>query len=409
MRISATSVTVGLMAAGGALFLGCAPGETPSGDSRAATVLVPIRTASAHPSTQAPDTSSAQVLTATPAWSERSDVHVACPARCRSAPLGKGAAHRRRQPHRLRSTAELHDPHTGTWSPAAASGLQGNVTSGVLLPNGKALVLADGSPSGRVFDPDSGTWSTTGAMASTRSLPTLTLLHSGKVLVAGGAGAGGVRLTTAELYDPDTNAFTPTGSMAVGRGAHAAALLRDGRVLVVSGFNQAGEVPSAELYDPATGDWSSAASVLVPRHYAGATLLPDGRVLVSGGFGQAGGLPNAELYDPVEQHVDGHRKPRLRALRTHHDAAAHREGPGGGRGRFGFSRPDRLRALRSRHRPVVPRGHADRRSREPHGHAAAHRQGARGRWLLQGRAASRSTRRRSSTIPPSTSAVRRAW
>ncbi|ATB29720.1 kelch repeat-containing protein [Melittangium boletus] len=192
------------------------------------------------------------------------------------------------------TSAERFDPETGTWASAGNPGIQGNVTSGVLLPTGKAFIMTDGGTSARIHEAATNTWSATGAMSASRSLSTVTLLSSGQVLVAGGS-----NLNTAELYDAATNTFTATGSMSVVRRAHTATLLRDGRVLVASGFNTLGEVPVAELYDPAAGTWSLAAPPLIPRHYASATLLPDGRILLAGGFTSAGITPHAELYDPV--------------------------------------------------------------------------------------------------------------
>lgn len=193
------------------------------------------------------------------------------------------------------ASAELFDPATGTWSSAGSPGIQGNVASGIQLPDGRALVLTDGSLSGRLYDPETGTWSATGNMSTTRALPTLTLLRSGKVLVAGGS-----NLDTSELYDPETNTWSLTSaSMSMARRAHDATLLQDGRVLVTSGFSSAGEVPGAELYDPVSDSWSLAAPPLVPRHYASATLLPDGRVLVAGGYSSIGITTMGELFDPT--------------------------------------------------------------------------------------------------------------
>ncbi|HLT30746.1 MAG TPA: kelch repeat-containing protein [Myxococcaceae bacterium] len=192
------------------------------------------------------------------------------------------------------NSAELFDPLTGLWREVGSPGIQGNVTSGVLLPSGQALIVSDGSASGRVFDPATETWSATGPMAAPRLLPTTTVLSSGRVLIAGGS-----NLATAELYDPETATFTPTGSMSTPRRAHVATLLTDGRVLVTSGSSASGEVPVAELYNPSTGTWSLAAPPLVPRHYATATLLPDGRVLLAGGFTSGGPITQSELYDPA--------------------------------------------------------------------------------------------------------------
>ena len=115
------------------------------------------------------------------------------------------------------NAAERFDPETGTWASAGSPGIQGNVTSGVLLPTGKAFIVTDGSQSARIHDAATNTWSATGAMSAPRSLSTSTLLSSGQVLVAGGS-----NLSTAELYDAATNTFTATGSMSVAHRAHTA-------------------------------------------------------------------------------------------------------------------------------------------------------------------------------------------
>lgn len=191
-------------------------------------------------------------------------------------------------------SAELFDPATGTWSSAGASGVSANITSAVLLPNGRVLVVGDRSQAVRLYDPIAGTWSTGASMAVTRGLSTSTLLESGKVLVAGGSNDA-----TAELYDPDTDTFTQTGSMLAPHRAHVATRLTNGKVLVVSGATDSTEVAGAELYDPASGTWTAAAPPLVPRRYATGTLLPDGRVLLSGGMTAGVAVASSELYDPV--------------------------------------------------------------------------------------------------------------
>ncbi|WP_238540034.1 kelch repeat-containing protein [Corallococcus macrosporus] len=192
------------------------------------------------------------------------------------------------------TTSERYDPVTDTWSAASAPGITGNVTQAALLADGRVLVVADGSTTGRLYDATTNTWEATGPMAASRSLSTLTRLDSSQLLIAGGS-----NLSSAELYDPATNTFQPTGAMSTTRRAHASARLRDGRVLAASGFSATGEVPSADLYDPAAGTWTPAAPPLVPRHYATGTLLPDGRVLLAGGFAAAGVTTHAELYDPA--------------------------------------------------------------------------------------------------------------
>lgn len=199
----------------------------------------------------------------------------------------------------LVATGERYNGSTRTWSPIGSVGITGYVAEAVTLGTGQVLVRTDGSKQARLYDPVANAWLPGGEQTTQRRLPSMTLLADGKVLVAGGTGAGGVRLNTAELYDPATGTWTPTGSMSVGRSAHTAVRLYDGRVLVASGFSGSGEVPVAELYNPATGTWSLAAPPLVPRHYASMTLLPDGRVLLAGGFSGVGVTNHAELYDPT--------------------------------------------------------------------------------------------------------------
>jgi len=191
--------------------------------------------------------------------------------------------------------AELYDPDAGTWSAAPPPGITGNVTRGLLLSDGRALVLTDGSTTGRLYAPATDSWSTTGPMSTPRGLATLIQLDSGQVLVSGGS-----NLTSTELYDPASNTFLPAGDMSRARSRHTATLMRNGQVLVVSGFNSVdAEVPVADLYTPETGTWTSAAPPLHPRYYATSTLLPDGRVLLAGGFAAGGATTFAELYDPV--------------------------------------------------------------------------------------------------------------
>jgi hypothetical protein len=77
----------------------------------------------------------------------------------------------------------------------------------------------------------------------------MTTLADGRVLLAGGAGNGGVRLTTAEVYNPDANVWTAGAAMSAARGAASAVLLDDGSVLEVSGFNS-DSLDSVERYAP---------------------------------------------------------------------------------------------------------------------------------------------------------------
>lgn len=194
--------------------------------------------------------------------------------------------------------AELYAPATDSWSSAGVMAARGHFAhTATLLPSGKVLV-AGGAGGGRpywtlasadLYDPGTHSWSPAASMATARSGHTATLLDNGEVLVTGG-GTGSVAGASAELYDPGTDRWSAAASMATARTGHTATLLPNGTVLVAGGG-----VASAELYDPATDSWSAAATMATVRTGHTATLLHGGQVLVAGGD-EAG---SAELYDPA--------------------------------------------------------------------------------------------------------------
>ena len=191
------------------------------------------------------------------------------------------------------ASAEIFDPAAGTWSAVGAMSQPRQDYTATVLPDGRALVAGgltegpDGAETAlataELFDPSTGTFGPAASMMVARFEHTATALDDGRVLIVGGGaskrdGAQEEVLASAELYDPATGRFSATGSLATERLVHTAIRLADGRVLVVGGMNVFGSPRSAELYDPATGTFVPA--VETPESLGGqAVRLHDGRVL----------------------------------------------------------------------------------------------------------------------------------
>ena len=89
------------------------------------------------------------------------------------------------------------------------------------LGTGKVLVAGGTNATGRLataelYDPGTGSFTPAAPMPAARSGHTATVLRTGKVLVVGGLGDSGT-FSSCLLYDPRTGAWTSTGSMATAR------------------------------------------------------------------------------------------------------------------------------------------------------------------------------------------------
>ncbi|MDP2480959.1 MAG: kelch repeat-containing protein [Candidatus Palauibacterales bacterium] len=221
------------------------------------------------------------------------------------------------------ATAEVYDPRTDAWTRV------GDMTtaraSGIAVPLADGRVLVAGGGQGRlgnlasveVFDPATSTFSAVGSAATNHYLATR--LADGRVLLTGGEGADGSILATSEILDPGTGTFAATGAMATARVKHAAALLHDGRVLVIGGSDRRGyaaRFASTELYEPGSGTFSPGPDLRRGRHKIrdAIAVLPSGDVVV------AGGAARPEVYDharhafvPVDGDIGG---PRMFATAT---------------------------------------------------------------------------------------------
>lgn len=208
--------------------------------------------------------------------------------------------------------AEVYDPATATWTTTTSNAPIRAQQSMTMLPSGKFLITG-GDPYWTTapmdhysqmiisFDLTIGTWAAGAQLNTARTSHASTVLPDGNVLVAGGVGAGGGPVTSAETYNTTTGAWSGTTSgMSAGRSCHTQTLLPNGKVLVTGGITTSGSATaSAELYDPVTRTFSATGNLLAARQCHVATLLANGKVLVSGGQGASGVLASVELYDPL--------------------------------------------------------------------------------------------------------------
>ena len=201
-----------------------------------------------------------------------------------------------------RSSTELYDPDTRTWTLARNLGTARSKHTATLLANGQVLMVGGANLDGpldtaELYNPARGTWTPTGSLTTARSSHTATLLPNGQVLVAGGTGAGG-RLASAEFYDPDAGTWKAAGAFSGARSDHTATLLPKGQVLLAGGYNGASYLNSAVLYDYSTNEWSTTGNLPGPRANHTATLLRSGQVLVLGGrSSNSGYLASTAIYN----------------------------------------------------------------------------------------------------------------
>jgi hypothetical protein len=173
-------------------------------------------------------------------------------------------------------SAELYDPSTASWTPAAnmndvrAAAVSARLPSGRVLMLGGENLVSPALDSGEIYDPRTNTWTSTAPMISPRAEDFVAMVsrgtHHPHVLVAGGFGPNGP-ITDSEVYDVSTNTWHSVGPMNEGRGEFDWVRLSDGRILAAGGCctpdGQA--ISSAEIYDPVTKTWTLTGSLNSPR------------------------------------------------------------------------------------------------------------------------------------------------
>ncbi|MEV6849093.1 DUF6603 domain-containing protein [Actinoplanes sp. NPDC051411] len=163
---------------------------------------------------------------------------------------------------------EVYAVGPGTWSATgslatARKGHQATPLGAgrVLVTGGDAVTASDGTydphslATAELFDPHDGTWSPAAPMPGGRTGHRGLLTGSGLVLVLGGTGGpeqtAGFRYVAA--YDPAGDRWTTRAGMRTGRSAFAIAELADTRVLVAGGVAASGAgAPGPDFSDPAT-------------------------------------------------------------------------------------------------------------------------------------------------------------
>ncbi|MCR6482368.1 protein LivK [Amycolatopsis sp. OK19-0408] len=221
------------------------------------------------------------------------------------------------------ATAELYDPATGTWTPAAPMLHARAAFPAVLTPDGHVMAIGGSIDTGsdvagitfcETYDPATDQWTPTDpigtptqgsnsglARVNAQAVP----LDDGSILLTGGHQGGPFlwafspfSLSDTERFDPTTRRGAPAAPMGIGRDQHRLIKLGSGHVLAIGGLEYGGfdtGYQHSETYDPATGHWGPRTGLTVPRARFGAVRLADDRVLIAGGAAQlAGASPTGD-------------------------------------------------------------------------------------------------------------------
>jgi N-acetylneuraminic acid mutarotase len=200
--------------------------------------------------------------------------------------------------------AQLFDPQTNTWAPAADLPVDLSWHTATLLYDGRVLLAGGGSVQAGLtaglaflYDPLADAWSQAGAMLGAHNIGRAVRLLDGRVLLAGNytAVTGGqepANSAAVEIYNPATNTWRAVAGLAASRRGFVLELLPDGQILAVGG---AAEI---ERYDLQADRWRVVGLLPQSAAFAAAVLLPDGVTWLAGGEAGSQTLANTYLVFP---------------------------------------------------------------------------------------------------------------
>ena len=177
------------------------------------------------------------------------------------------------------SSAEVWDPETETWEYTGSMRLARVQHTATLLDDGRVLVVGgvgeavndvDTSTraSAEIWDPATGKFEPAASMGDARTEHEATLLSDGRVLVTGGL------LPRAEVYDPDTDTWYSTGPMIETRYRHVAMELDDGTVILNGGQSDKYVHITIEQFNGSGFDTSKACAVGIKGDESPLLTLP---------------------------------------------------------------------------------------------------------------------------------------
>ncbi len=198
--------------------------------------------------------------------------------------------------------ADLFDPATNTWTPAAKMPNRYANHAAARLPDGRVFVFGGNTvvrpanSNAAIYDPRTNRW--IGGVGQGyvlgRTAHTATALPTGRVLLAGGDHRGASTFTVtdrARLYDP-ASAGSPVllqnqlRFQCLSRLAHTATRLDDGTILLAGGAGTRGAASETEAFVPGPDVFEERSPMGFERTQHTATKLPSGQVLVTGGYGR---------------------------------------------------------------------------------------------------------------------------